>query len=328
MNKIPFVSVVIISKDRHKLLVKAINSIKRTDYPKDKYEIIVVEEGDNPREIPDVKYIFLPRKNYGYGYARNTGIKNANGEIIVFVDDDCIVSLTWLKELVSTFKNDIYGVTGGVLTKGKSISGKAENSLGFPNGGKKRIFKSKGKIIKTSHLSTCNCAYKREVFEDIGLFNENLKLGGEDLEFSQRVNKKYKCVFNPSAILYHKPRSNIYKVFLWFLRRGRAEYLLYKSSNKVERTQLLKWWLKSSVILKLIFCIVIYFAILKSFFNFYVFWVLLGVIYWTYITWQHRFLIYEKDFLTALMCPLVKFVMDSGMDLGRIIQPINMSKNK
>jgi len=251
-EKIYSTSIIIITKDRPEDLNNLLASIKKVDYPKDKYEIIVVEECDNPREISHVKYIFLPRKNYGYGYARNTGIKNANGEVIVFVDDDCIVNPAWLKELISTFKNDIYGVTGGVLACGKSVLGKAENSLGFPNGGKKRIFLSNGKIIETIHLSTCNCAYKKEVFEDIGLFNEALKLGGEDNEFSQRVTRKYKCVFNPNAVLCHKPRGNIYRIFLWFLRRGRAEYLCYKSSNKSQRTRLLKWWLKSALILKFI----------------------------------------------------------------------------
>lgn len=112
INKIPFVSVIVISKDRPQLLINAINSIRRINYPKYKYEIIVVEEGDDPREIPNVKYIFLPRENHGSEYARDTGIKNANGDIIVFVDDDCIVCPTLLTELVSTFKYDFYGVTG------------------------------------------------------------------------------------------------------------------------------------------------------------------------------------------------------------------------
>jgi glycosyltransferase involved in cell wall biosynthesis len=95
----PLVSVIIITKDRRDDLKKTIQSLQELNYPRDRLEVVVVEEADKPAEVKGVKYIFIPRMNKGFGYARNIGIKNAKGEIIVFTDDDCIVEGNWQSHL-------------------------------------------------------------------------------------------------------------------------------------------------------------------------------------------------------------------------------------
>ena len=59
------------------------------------------------------------------------------------------------------------------------------------------------------HNPTCNVAIKREVFENVGLFNEDLPVG-EDLEFDRRLRKKeYKLFYTPVAIVYHHRKRKL-----------------------------------------------------------------------------------------------------------------------
>lgn len=164
-DELPTVSILVITKDRRDELANLLSSLKKVDYPKELMEIVVVEEADSPKEIEDVKYIWIPRENKGFGYARNLTVKNANNEIVIFTDDDCIVTENWVREIIKPFPDErVLGVAGGVRIKGGGITGKCEEMLGFPGGGLKRIIESKGKIQKTNLLSTCNCAYRRSVF--------------------------------------------------------------------------------------------------------------------------------------------------------------------
>ena len=75
-KELPPVSLVVITKDRCEDLSKCLSSLSTLDYPKEKLEIIVVEEADKPDLIQGIKYIHIPRKNRGWGYARNIGIRN------------------------------------------------------------------------------------------------------------------------------------------------------------------------------------------------------------------------------------------------------------
>ncbi|PJB45652.1 MAG: hypothetical protein CO106_01310, partial [Deltaproteobacteria bacterium CG_4_9_14_3_um_filter_44_9] len=93
------ISIAISTKDRRDDLAKLLASLERLDYPKEKIEMVVVEEADNPDPIEGVKYVFIPRLNKGYSYTRNVAVQNCSHEFIAFVDDDCIVTPSWLKGL-------------------------------------------------------------------------------------------------------------------------------------------------------------------------------------------------------------------------------------
>ena len=87
------VSVVITTKNRKDLLLRAINSVRNQTYKE--IEIIVVDDAstDGTREIcenmDDLVYVYIPlNESKGGNYARNLGIKTANGEYIAFLDDD------------------------------------------------------------------------------------------------------------------------------------------------------------------------------------------------------------------------------------------------
>jgi GT2 family glycosyltransferase len=313
---LPSVSILISTKDRRYDLKNALDSIKGLDYPKEKIEIIVVEETDNPQPIDGVKYIVIPREGRGFGYTRNVAIKNASHEIVVFTDDDCIVEMDWLKTLVKGFKDEgVAGVAGGVAVKNANIIGKCEIILGFPGGGLKYIYNSMGKPHETTQLSTCNCAFRKKVFDVVGYFHEDTKHSGEDYELAQRVSRKYKCLYNPEAIVYHKPRGTLYGVFKWFIRRGNTQISVMKIDKPYFFGHL--WWLlKTSIILRIILLSVLFSSLninLSTGFS------SLLIIYWVVIVFRYRFYYrYYPEIAIAFVLPAIKLTMDFGMDAGKI----------
>ncbi len=315
----PGVSVVVVSKNRREELKKALNSLRKVNYPKDRLEIVVVEEADSPQEIEGVKYVFIPYKErMDFGYARNVGVKNTTHSIIAWTDDDCIVDKNWLKELASCFNGNIVGVAGAVLVRNTNAIGYCENVLGFPGGGLKKIHMTKGKIITTEQLSTCNCAYRKRLFEEIGYFKEDTPYSGEDYDFAQRVIRKYKCLYNPKAVVYHKPRESLWRIFRWFNRRGICETYLIKM--KTNRLIPHIWYnIKTSLIIRLIILVFILYLLGQNKLGVYL---TLFIIYYLVILFRYRFQLRSlKKVKVFFLTPIVKLTMDLGMEWGKILGP-------
>ena len=232
INKQSFVSIIVISKDRHNELQKAVLSLMNLEYPSDRYEVVVVEEGDEPMPLKGVKYVFLPRRNLGLGYARNTGVRNAQGEIIAFTDDDCLVDPAWLREIIAGFKNpDVAGVAGATFTQGGSAIGICEDMLGFPGGGHRRYHQSRGQTSETNLLSGCNCAYRKEVFDRLSFKEDGYgRLGADDCLMGITVARDHKCLYAPSAVVYHKSRGSLQRIVTWFTRR-RINELFFEETD-------------------------------------------------------------------------------------------------
>ncbi len=224
----PFVSIIICSRFRHGLLEKAVASVKVSEYLTGRYEIIVVEEGDNPSPIEQVKYIFLPKCNLGLGYARKCGVGAAKGEFILFTDDDCTVEKDWVKKIIEPMLNDkeVYGVSGATLIKGNPIIGTCEAVFGFPGGGYKYYVKANGRIIDVPSASGCNMAYRASVFDFLQIDDKVTgRLGTDDSTLSQEVAQKWKLVFSPNAIVYHLPRNSFSGIYHLMHRRRHKEFL-------------------------------------------------------------------------------------------------------
>jgi len=232
-EKLPFVSVVVNTKDRHSNLCKAVESLRKLDYPRELYEVVVVEEGDEPMPLEGVNYVFLPRRNLGIGYAHNTGVRNAQGEIIAFTDDDCLHDPSWLREIVAGFKNpEVAGVAGATFTQEDSAIGICEDMLGFPGGGHRRYHQSRGQTSETNLLSTCNCAYRRKVFDRLSFKEDSYgRLGADDCQMGEAVARDHKCLYVPSAVVYHKSRGSLRRIVTWFTRRRINELLFEETAT-------------------------------------------------------------------------------------------------
>lgn len=325
MNEWPLVSILIASKDRRKDLTNAIKSIQNLDYPKDRFEIVVIEETDDPQNLPGVQYFAIPRKNLGFGYARNQCIKHARYPLLVFTDDDCEMDPLWLKELTKPLFLGAIGVAGAVKVKENNKIGFCESILGFPGGGLRQIWKSQNKIIPIKQLSTCNCLYQKQVLLKEGGFKENTEFSGEDYDLAQRVVRKYSCYYNPKAIVYHRPRGSFIANLKWFIRRGRSEVnLILLRTHSLGRQ--LFFLIYASLSLRIIVAIIL-FLLLKI----PVWFGLTGLalLYYCITLWRNYFQFkMEGTLKTWLMIPLVKFIMDLGWDVGKCLQAFSLIKQK
>jgi GT2 family glycosyltransferase len=310
-----FVSILICSRDRRKALEALVTSLMRmqTEHP---FEVIVVEETDNPVPIEGTTYVPHPTANRGIPYARNLALANAKGKITVFLDDDCTIHSGWLDSLLEPFKDDsVVGVQGGVTVPDDTNAiGWVEAILGFPGGNIRRVLEAEGKIQETREISTLNCAYRRWVIDKLGGFDGRLKLGAEDYLLAKRVFSYGRCLFVPDAIISHESRGNLMRIWHWFVRRGRAEIGLVRTGNQKMTTfrTVFKGSLSTKVLLLVIIGImfsdwIAYLICISCLLYFFLQYVRY------YKTWRQC----QSTITPLLLIPIVKLTMDLAMDWGR-----------
>ncbi len=308
------VSVVICTKDRPVDLHRAIASVRTADLIGQTAEIVVVEEAIHARALPDVRYVHLPPHGRGFGYTRNVGVGEATGEILAFLDDDCLAERGWLESLVRPFSEDaeVLGVAGAVLVKEGGAIGFAENILGFPGGGLRYLHAAGGKVVPTRHLSTCNCAYRREAIHRAGGFPAGARLGGEDFLLAERVTVLGPCVYTPNAVVYHQPRGRLGAILRWFDRRGQSEVALWQAT--VDRWAFFRFLVRSSWTVRLLALL----AILLRWPGLVVWLSPVALLYYAMLLWRFRFaLAYPTHRRAWWLVPVVKVTMDLGTEMGR-----------
>jgi len=227
--KYPHASIIIPAYNAQDTLQICLNSIMALDYPKNKIQVILVDNNSTDatqsiaRRYP---IIILHEKHIKSSYAaRNVGIENAKGEILAFTDADCVVSPKWLSNLISQHCNLDIGCFAGKISsyKPKTL---AECFADTDEENHDQFLC----VTKWSYAQTANVAYRKEVFENIGLFNTNLESGG-DVDFTWRMLKhgKYNIIYESDAIVYHKHRTTLKGLYLQHRKYGQGQTELAKT---------------------------------------------------------------------------------------------------
>lgn len=206
------VTIVIPAYNSEKTIAQTIEACLNQEYPQEKLEIIVVDDGSTNdtaeivRKYP-VKYIF--QENSGPAKARNTGWKNAQGEIICFTDADCIPPENWISSLVSEYTSEeISGVGGSyeILNPENLLASCIHEEI------VSRHLKMAKKGV--THLGSFNLSLRKNVLEKVGGFNEDLKMS-EDRDISYRIMEaNWKLIFNPGIKVYHTYPTNLIKYLI------------------------------------------------------------------------------------------------------------------
>lgn len=215
MNKTK-ISIIIPTYNRAEKLKRCLKSILSLRYRSDWYEIIIVDDASTDRTKGVIKEfsdwyknisLISNKKNRGPASSRNKGVKNSKGEIIVFIDDDCIPQKGWFKEIEKSHKRYKHELAIGGKTESLD---KTKNISIFRDFQRKYCMK-RNSIHKKHlyYLPTDNISYKREVFKKVGYFNESLRYS-EDIEFNMRLSKINKPVkYNKDMIVYHEHEKTI-----------------------------------------------------------------------------------------------------------------------
>ena len=217
------VSIIVPTYNEEKFIKDCIESIFDQDY-KD-FEVLVVDgmSKDGTREILqnyEVKVLDNPKRIKPC--ALNIGIKHAHGEIIMVMDAHADYSKDYVSKCVESltkYKADNVGGTVKTSPAKDSIIAKAiaiSLSHMFGAGSAFRKGVSKPQIVDTV-FGGC---FKKEVFEKIGLFNENL-IRSQDMEFNLRLQKAGgKILLVPNIVSYYYSKSNLKDFFFHNIKDG------------------------------------------------------------------------------------------------------------
>jgi mycofactocin glycosyltransferase len=236
----PFVSVIIPTKDRREELVECLESVFAQDYPEDKVEVIVIDDGSNDR-TGDLVRTFPCRfitnnKSRGQSYSRNLGTKEANGEFLAFLDSDCVAEKTWLKELVTYFQWERIGAVGGYVDGyfNDSALDRYEKVFSPLNMGMHILCGTNNS--STFYTPTCNLLVRRKAFVEAGGIRESMHVG-EDVDFCWRMRKKgYYALYVPRGVVKHKHRNHPVKMLKRRADYGTSEAILYGMHPEKKKT--------------------------------------------------------------------------------------------
>lgn len=237
MGNISFISVVIPTYNRINLLMNCLTSFENLNYPREFFEVIVVDDGSTDRSYENLKEIteqftykvrVIHQSNGGPARARNNGIRNARGEFIAFTDDDCEVDRNWLRKIIKGFTSeDIAGVGGMVISKNDDTLSQYMDYY--------RILQPPSEGDGVKYLVTANACYRRKVLLEVDGFSEEIKNpGGEDPDLSYKIKTLgHRLVYNLHAKVYHNHKQDLKSFYRTFYNYGRGvAYLNNKWGEK------------------------------------------------------------------------------------------------
>jgi len=191
----PRLSVIIPNWNGLALMRACLDSLRGQTYRD--FEVIVVDNGSTDgsvaaleQEYPDVRVLALS-VNGGYSGGCNRGIEVARGELLVMLNNDTEADARWLEALVDAM--DRHPEAGSAASR-LMIYDKPEEPYGPPYDQERYVFGGCGGAV----------AYRREMLDEIGTFEEAFFMYYEDIDINWRAQLAgWKCVYVPQAIVYH-----------------------------------------------------------------------------------------------------------------------------
>lgn len=218
-----------------KRLSLCLDSLANQSYPKNVYEVLVVNNDPNDK-IPENYFLpencsIITEPKAGSYAARNAALKLARGQIIGFTDSDCIPDKNWIRNAVDYFENNktcsrIAGKVSIVFKSFKPTRAELYDQI--------YAFNQRRYVSKWGTSVTANLFTYKYVFEKIGLFNETIMSGG-DFIWGVLANKMgYQIDYVESIMVKHPARYSLAELINKEKRigGGQANYM-EKSNNRL-----------------------------------------------------------------------------------------------
>ncbi len=135
----PRFSIVVTTYNRQALLERCLASLLVQEFPREAYEIIVVDDGSDDTTpgllvslAREGQIRYLHQENCGWSIARNTGVARSQGEIVLFTDDDCLAPIDWLARYEAAYEAhpEFDGIAGGITAEaGANLAGKIRHQV-------------------------------------------------------------------------------------------------------------------------------------------------------------------------------------------------------
>ncbi|MBL7056157.1 glycosyltransferase [Candidatus Woesearchaeota archaeon] len=202
IKKNPKISIIVPVLNSEKTIEQCIISLLNQHYPKNKYEIIIVDNGSEDRTLDIIKkfekkIIILNQPKRGSYKARNKGLKHAKGEIIAFTDSDCIPNRKWIFHIINAFENKNLKVVGGDIKALDTSSVLLRYCNEYSHLQKPLLYSN------LPSFATANMAVNKKSLKQTIAFNESLERGA-DTEFCSRIIKNSgEACYEPKALVRH-----------------------------------------------------------------------------------------------------------------------------
>lgn len=210
----PFVSVVIPARDSAIILPECLLALRAQDFPGDRYEVIVVDDGSSDETAViaaemGARVVSIPPS--GPAAARNRGVQEAEGDPILFTDADCVPDSGWIRALVDAFED-----LEVAAAKGTYRSGQTSWTARFVQAEYESRYRHMSGRERIDFVDTYSAAYRRIDFESVGGFDESFPSPSvEDQELSFRLSRMgARMVFCPRAIVGHRHAADPVSYFM------------------------------------------------------------------------------------------------------------------
>jgi glycosyltransferase involved in cell wall biosynthesis len=264
-SKLPVMSVVVITYNDGSGLPPVLESLMAQSYPKNRYEVIVVDDGstDDTATIisryPRVRYIKHP-ENRGIPVARNSGLAAMKGDIYVSFDDDCVADPDWLAELANGYQTDNPAGVGGTLLMPEFPTGLTSRYLSicdyylgprqayveqprlrpwhrlwrYIRTGTQLPYPTPRDAVVVEELYGANSSFPKAVLLAVNGWRETMA-AMEDRDISHRIREQFPdrpLLQIPTAKLQHTGKHRLSQYLLRPLQRGYMNLTFYQDINR------------------------------------------------------------------------------------------------
>ena len=241
----PFCSVIVPAYGRPQLLSHCLAALAAQQYPKDRFEVIVVDDG-SPQPLATIvadfqssmTVVYHQQPNLGPSAARNTGARVAQGQYLVFTDDDCAPAPTWLSFLAQGLAEQpqvmIGGYTKNALPRNPfSITSQLLIDYLYTHYNQTES--------RARFFTSNNFAMAAELFWQVGGFDESMPLAaGEDREFCDRwLDRNLGMIYLPRAVIFHHHSLHLSSFWRQHFNYGRGAWL-YRSLRSQRKSEAVK----------------------------------------------------------------------------------------
>lgn len=243
-----YCSIIICTYNRVEYLIETITSLTLALHSESDYEVLVIDNNSNDStgervksafgEHPKVRYVLEIKQ--GLSNARNRGLKEATGEIILFVDDDIEIQADYFSKLETAFEDPNVNVLGG-----KVLPFKVDVPEWLPSKYYYlvSIFDLGNQKMTTPYVMGANYAMRKKVADEVGFYDVNLGrkgdnlMAGEETDYLDRAQKiGYGVHYIPELVVYHKinDKLNTKYVYNYAYLNGKSNAIQYKNQNALK----------------------------------------------------------------------------------------------
>jgi glycosyltransferase involved in cell wall biosynthesis len=227
----PFFSVIVPTYNRAEQLAECLRALACLDYPRDRFEVIVVDDGSRRplepilapwRDQLDLR--LLTQANGGPALARNTGAARARGEFLAFTDDDCAPAPPWLGAM-----SDRFATTPTHAVGGRTVNALTANPYSRTSQAIMEVVYAHYNAGSPRFFATNNVAFPAAGFRVIGGFDASFRTA-EDRDLCDRwLHHGFRMSYAPDAVVYHAHRLTLGGLLWQHFGYGRGAYRFHQA---------------------------------------------------------------------------------------------------